>query len=98
MKNQTPNPHIQSAQHWLDLEIAIEIIAEMKGIRMSKILREMNKPSPDINKIATWRLELQDLGIERNLLLYDSTQTETVIQKSKTQYSEEIKTYYAAPR
>jgi hypothetical protein len=94
MNSPTSNTHIQSAQHGLDLEIALEVVAEMKGIRMRKILKEMQKPNPDINNIATWRLQLQDLGIERNLL-YDATQNETVIQKAKTQYCEEVKYYYS---
>jgi hypothetical protein len=94
MNSPTPNPHIQSAQHGLDLEIALEVVAEMKGIRMRKILKEMQKPNPDINNIATWRLQLQDLGIERNLLYY-ATQNETIIQKAKVQYCEEVKHYYS---
>jgi hypothetical protein len=94
MNSPTPNTHIQSAQHGLDLEIALEVVAEMKGICMRKILREMQTLTPDINNIATWRLQLQNLGIERNLL-YDPSQNETVIQKAKTQYREEVKHYYS---
>ncbi len=96
MMNKIPNPHILSTQHWLDLEIAIEVVAEMKGIVMRKILSELQESAPNKNRMIAWKLELQNLGIERNQL-YDPNQNKTIIQKAKKQYSAEVKLYYARP-